>query len=357
MAFSLKKWRTALTKPVKNAIEYAVLYVQGDTPKTVKDNEDDIDLDEAVLGVGTFGVGVSAPTAPQIGSIKATSKIVGTAGNAFTVTAIAEDTGIGTVVIDGATITVEVGSAAPNFSTAAEVVAYVNEHYLASELVFLEEEVAGDITIGDVATTIGGTDNVLYTVDEGADVLTQSNFDDALKTPSIFAAQQLLDSGVGILNNRNKNFPVHNSHTIKQNTHAVATWDFAIHGGATGDSPIALTTNTVIPDNAVIWKVIYEVVTELTSTSNTGTIKFSLPTDGDLTDALTASAGAELGIYEGKPGNFALDGNEMNAAAMATAKEATYVKSTAARKIQAEIATNNLTAGKIDVLVFYEVTE
>ena len=356
MAFSLKKWRTALTKPIKNAIEYAVLYVQGDTTKTVKDNADDIDLDEAVLGVGTFGVGVSAPTAPQIGSIKATSKIVGTAGNAFTVTAITVATGIGTVVIDGATITVEVG-ADPNFSTAAEVVAYVNEHYLASELVFLEEEVAGDITIGDVATTIGGTDNVLYTVDEGADVLTQGNFDDTLKTPSIFAAQQLLDSGVGILNNRNKNFPVHNSHTIKQNTHAVATWDFAIHGGATGDSPIALTTNTVIPDNAVIWKVIYEVVTELTSTSNTGTIKFSLPTDGDLTDALTASAGAELGIYEGKPGNFDLDGLAMNAAEMATAKEATYIKSTAARKIQAEIATNNLTAGKIDVLVFYEVTE
>jgi len=313
---------------------------------------------DALDTLGTFGVGVSAPTAPQIGSIKATSKIVGTAGNAFTVTAIAVATaaGIGTVVIDGATITVEVG-ADPNFSTAAEVVTYVNEHYLASELVFLEEEVAGDITIGDVATTIGGTDNVLYTVDEGADVLTQSNFDDTLKTPSVFAAQQLLDSGVGILNNRNINFPVHNSHTIKQNTHAVATWDFAIHGGATGDSPIALTTNTVIPDNAVIWKVIYEVVTELTSTSNTGTIKFSLPADGDLTDALTASAGAELGIYEGKPGNFGLDGNEMNAAAMATAKEATYVKSTAARKIQAEIATNNLTAGKIDVLVFYEVTE
>jgi hypothetical protein len=94
-----------------------------------------------------------------------------------------------------------------------------------------------------------------------------------------------------------------------------------------------------IPDNAVILYVMQEVLTDLDSVSDTGTFRLNLPTDGNLAAAITAD-GSNAGRIDGTPDWTA----------------ANSVKTTAAREVSYTVATNALTAGKMQALIVYIVT-
>lgn len=94
-----------------------------------------------------------------------------------------------------------------------------------------------------------------------------------------------------------------------------------------------------IPDNAIVLYVVQDVLTDLASAGSTGTFRLNLPTDGNLAAAITAD-GSNAGVTDGTPAWTA----------------ATAVKTTAAREVSYTIATEALTAGKLQALIVYVVT-
>lgn len=115
-----------------------------------------------------------------------------------------------------------------------------------------------------------------------------------------------------------------------------ATYDFAVNGGAIGD--IALLdvdgNAAIIPDNAVITKVLVDVITAATS-GGAATVALKSEAAADL---LAATAVASVtGFLDGKPVNTA----------------ATVVKLSADRTIKATVAAFALTAGKFHVFIEY----
>lgn len=143
--------------------------------------------------------------------------------------------------------------------------------------------------------------------------------------------------------------------TIKYPLMTCATYDFAVDGGTI--STITLYGDTAfIPANAIIIKVLQDVITAPNSATSNGTIKFVLATEGDLTLNITAD-NSTTGLLFGIPGTYALDGNALTAANMGIAEAGTYIKTAAARSIDVEIGTANLTAGKIRLYVWYVVSE
>jgi hypothetical protein len=108
------------------------------------------------------------------------------------------------------------------------------------------------------------------------------------------------------------------------------TYDFSVNGGAISSINLGAT----LPDNAIVVEVIRDELTACTSGGSNGTIILSLPTDGNLEQtALTADGGSP---------SLASSGGT-----------ALPKKTTAARAIQATIATSALTAGKIQYFIRY----
>ena len=142
---------------------------------------------------------------------------------------------------------------------------------------------------------------------------------------------------------------------IKYPLMTYATYDFAVDGG--GQGTITLYGDTAfLPDNAIIIKVLQDVITAPNSGTSNGTIKFILNTDGDLTLDITAD-NSTTGLLFGIPGTYALDGGALTAANMGIAEAGTYIKTTALRSVDVTIATADLTAGKIRLYVWYVVSE
>lgn len=113
-------------------------------------------------------------------------------------------------------------------------------------------------------------------------------------------------------------------------------YDFDVDGGAVGD--IDLTGDTVIPANAVIITGFIEVDTALDS-------------GGSATVALKTNAAADLlaaTAFGSAP--WSTTGRK---SLIPVGTGATSVKTTAARKLQATVATAALTAGAFDVVVGY----
>jgi hypothetical protein len=115
-------------------------------------------------------------------------------------------------------------------------------------------------------------------------------------------------------------------------------YDFAVDGGAV--STIDLTTTTQIPANAYITHGFVEVDTALTS-GGSATVAVTVEGAGDIIAAAAVS---------GAP--WSTTGRK---SIVPAATGATSVKTTAARKIQATVATAALTAGAFDVVLFYVV--
>lgn len=115
-------------------------------------------------------------------------------------------------------------------------------------------------------------------------------------------------------------------------------FDFAVDGGAIGD--IDLTSSTQIPALAVVLGGFIEVDTILASG---GSATVALKTEG-AADLLAATA------FGSSP--WSTTGRK---SIIPVFTGATTVKTTAARKLQATIATATLTGGAFDVVVFYVV--
>jgi hypothetical protein len=115
-------------------------------------------------------------------------------------------------------------------------------------------------------------------------------------------------------------------------------YDFAVDGGAVGTTD--MTSAAQIPANAVILGGFVEVDVVATS-GGAGTLAINVEGAGDIV-AAAAVSGAPWSTTGRKSVVPAFTG-------------ASAVKTTAARKIQATIATAALTAGAVDVVLFYVV--
>lgn len=125
---------------------------------------------------------------------------------------------------------------------------------------------------------------------------------------------------------------------------ARATYDFAEHGGAQGVISLGVT----LPDNAIITRAWYEVLTTLQSGTDAATVSIDIPTDdvAGIVAAIAISdgtdpwdAGLHEAIQDGTAGNFS-------------------TKTTAARELQITVAGGeDLTAGKFILFAEYKVSD
>ena len=120
---------------------------------------------------------------------------------------------------------------------------------------------------------------------------------------------------------------------------ARATYDFAEHGGAAG----AIGLGVTIPDNAIVCGGFIDVVTTCTTAAaDAGTMAIHVQSANDIVTATAVSAGGNIwdaGLHPIVP--------------KANTPESTGIKLTAAREITATIATQDFTAGKFHVFLYY----
>lgn len=139
---------------------------------------------------------------------------------------------------------------------------------------------------------------------------------------------------------------------------AVACYD--VSGGDSGATG-AHGLGVYIPDNAVITRAWVDVVTTFVSAgSDAGTIALSIQSANDLIAAIAISDATnpwDAGLHGTKVDSFALDGNALTQVAMAAARVATMIKTTDVREITATVATQALSAGKMNVYVEYHISD
>ncbi len=124
---------------------------------------------------------------------------------------------------------------------------------------------------------------------------------------------------------------------------ARATYDFAVDGGEIGSIGLGVS----LPDNAIVTRSWYEVLTTFTSSTDAATVAISIPTD-DVAGIVAATAiSAEGNIWDaGKH-----EGIQLGTAASMSEK------TTAARELTLTIGTEALTAGKLILYCDYVVSE
>ena len=140
---------------------------------------------------------------------------------------------------------------------------------------------------------------------------------------------------------------------------AVATFD---PSGDTTKRPVAAYgLGVYLPDNAVVTRAWYDVVTTFTSAgADAGTIALHVQGAGDLVVAIAISDASDVwdaGVHACLPNNFALDGNAMTQLAMGAARAAECIKLTAERELTATVAGQALTAGKLVLYVEYVLSD
>lgn len=119
---------------------------------------------------------------------------------------------------------------------------------------------------------------------------------------------------------------------------ARATYDFSEHGGSQGDIGLGIS----LPDNAIVVKAWYEVLTTLESNTDAATIAIGLPTDdpGGIFEAVAISD----------------DDNPWDSGNYSTRMDPSE-KTTASREITVTIANEDVTAGKFIVWCEYVVSD
>jgi hypothetical protein len=282
-------------------------------------------------GFGTFGYVYIENVG--LGQVVIYSRIVGEDGNDWEISLV--DTGgtAGTIVLDplAKVMSVEI---VDGVTTAAQLTAYINEHYLANKYFYSEEVDGGAMAVtANPVVTIGGSFADLYPDDLGSAFISYTSLTDLDRTPTIYNGLQVLDAGVNIINERDNHLSK-GEHIIKHPLMAVVDYDFAVNGGAI--SSINISGVDVIPNNAIILNVTADVLVAPTSATNDGTIKLKCVA-GDVTTNITADGTAVPIGYPNWAGPF--------------------VKTGAAGPLSVEIGTANLTAGKIKYYVWYVVSE
>ena len=156
-----------------------------------------------------------------------------------------------------------------------------------------------------------------------------------------------VDAKISVLNRRDHH-SMDATHIIKHPLLAVAVYDFSVDGGATGTVNLNSAVG-MIPDNAIVRNVFYDIQSTLVTnaTAGTATMVFQLPTDGTLVSILVPTGSAATGGATGT----AL-GTPLNASA------GTWIKTTAARAVQVDITgASAITAGKVYCFVEYVTSE
>jgi len=124
---------------------------------------------------------------------------------------------------------------------------------------------------------------------------------------------------------------------------ARTTYDFTEHGGAISTIGLGVT----LPDNAIVTRAWYEVLTTLTSATDAATVSIDIPVD-DVAGIVAAiaiddgtnpwDAGLHEAIQDGTVANFS-------------------TKTTAARELSITIAVEAVTAGKFILFAEYKVSD
>lgn len=117
---------------------------------------------------------------------------------------------------------------------------------------------------------------------------------------------------------------------------AMATYDFAEHGGAQG----AIGLGVTIPDNAIVWDGFYDCITTATSAGDSATFAIHVQSANDLKTATAISSGTTWDAGGPK-------------AIVPVGTAAAAIKLTAAREITVTIGVEDVTAGKFTVYVVY----
>jgi len=138
---------------------------------------------------------------------------------------------------------------------------------------------------------------------------------------------------------------------------AVATYDFAVDGGAIG----AIGSGVYLPDNAVITEAWIDVITTCTTASaDAGTMAVHIQAANDIVAAIAVSDASNVwdaGIRGTKIGSYATSGNAETALVQTASLAASRLKLTAVREIIFTIATQAFTAGKFNVYVEYMISD
>ena len=116
---------------------------------------------------------------------------------------------------------------------------------------------------------------------------------------------------------------------------ARATYDFAVLGGTVGDKALGVT----LPDNAVVTRVWFDVITPVTGGTG-ATIALRSEAAADLFAATLLATAGTSGFHEG----------------IQTGAASAFVKMTAARELKLSVGVADLTAGKLVVFVEYSVS-
>lgn len=142
---------------------------------------------------------------------------------------------------------------------------------------------------------------------------------------------------------------------------AVATFDPSANTGERTADAHGL--GVYIPDNAVITRVLVDVVTTFTDgDTDAATIALHVQSANDIVAAIAISDASNVwdaGIRGSKIGypNFGADAAHDSALEVAALFAASMLKTTAVREITATVATAALTAGKANIYVEYYVSD
>jgi len=140
---------------------------------------------------------------------------------------------------------------------------------------------------------------------------------------------------------------------------AVATFD---PSGDTTKRPIdAYGLGVYIPDNAIITRVWFDVVTTFTSaSSDTGTIAIHVQGANDLSSALAIDDGRNMfaaGMHQCIPNSWMDGGGTVTALVQGAARASSWIKMTAERELTVTVGGQALTAGKLVLYVEYVLSD
>lgn len=141
---------------------------------------------------------------------------------------------------------------------------------------------------------------------------------------------------------------------------ATATFDPSAN---TGERTVAAhTLGVYIPDNAVITRAWYDVVTTFTSANDSATIALHVQGANDLVAAIAISDASNVwdagihGTLIGYP-NLGADAAHDSALEVAALFAGVMLKTTAERQLTATVAVQALTAGKLNLYVEYVISD
>ena len=146
---------------------------------------------------------------------------------------------------------------------------------------------------------------------------------------------------------------------------AVATFDTGANdsAGVSNKTIAAHGLGVYLPDNAIVIRSWYDVITTFTTADDSGTIALKVQGANDLVAAIAISA-ANPGVYDSGargclPGSPALGADAAHDTAIEVAAliAASQIKLTAERELIATVAVQALTAGKLVLYVEYVISD